>query len=315
MQIGDRIGRGVKLQELNVFMTVVQSGTMLKAAERLNTVQPAVSRAIAQLESQLGVRLLDRSRQGVEPTGYGRALLDCAIAVFDELRQGIKNIDALTDPAVGEVRVCCGLHLGASFVSALFARLSRRYPRLVLHLSTENTTAALYRAVRERNVDLLIARRADSVADDRLAFEFLFDNSYFIVAGSQHRLARRRRIAPADLIDEAWVLPPPDSAPGAAAIRAFRDSGLAYPRATIFALPPDVRMSLLATGRFLTIFSTSALRLPSRRPELKVLPVTLPIPRVPNGIITLKNRTLSPAVQLFIEHAHTLAKQLTRENT
>jgi DNA-binding transcriptional LysR family regulator len=105
MQLSDRIGRRLKLQDLHVLMTVVQAGSMGKAAERLNTVQPSISRSIAELEHALGVRLLDRHRQGIEPTEYGRALLDCGVAVFDDLRQGVKNIEFLADPAAGEVRI------------------------------------------------------------------------------------------------------------------------------------------------------------------------------------------------------------------
>ena len=81
MQLSDRIGRRMKLQDLHVLMTVVQAGSMGKAARRLNTTQPTISRSIAELEHALGVRLLDRHRQGVEPTEYGRALLDCGVAV------------------------------------------------------------------------------------------------------------------------------------------------------------------------------------------------------------------------------------------
>src|SRR5262247_2340277 len=120
-----RLERRVKLQDLHVLMTVVQAGSMGKAAQRLNTVQPAISRSIAELEHAFGVRLLDRHRQGVEPTKYGRALLDCGVAVFDELRQGMKNIEYLTDPAAGEVRIGCNPLLGATFVSAVVDRLSR----------------------------------------------------------------------------------------------------------------------------------------------------------------------------------------------
>src|SRR3954470_11904287 len=80
MQLSERIGRRMKLQDLHVLMTVVQAGSMGKAAERLNTSQPNISRSIADLEHAFGVRLLDRHRQGVEPTEYGRALLDCGVA-------------------------------------------------------------------------------------------------------------------------------------------------------------------------------------------------------------------------------------------
>jgi DNA-binding transcriptional LysR family regulator len=69
---------------------------------------------------------------------------------------------------------------------------------------------------------------------------------------------------------------------------------------------------LLATGRFLTIFPATALRFSTRRRELKILPVELPIVRVPVGIVTLKNRTLSPVAQLFIENAREVAKPLAK---
>src|SRR5437868_10431245 len=85
MQLSDRIGSRMKLQDLHVLMTVVQAGSMGKAAQILNTTQPNISRSIGELEHALGVRLLDRHRQGIEPTEYGRALLDCGMAVFDDL--------------------------------------------------------------------------------------------------------------------------------------------------------------------------------------------------------------------------------------
>ena len=77
MQLSDRIGNRMKLQDLHVLMTVVQAGSMGKAAQILNTTQPNISRSIGELEHALGVRLLDRHRQGIEPTEYGRAFLDC----------------------------------------------------------------------------------------------------------------------------------------------------------------------------------------------------------------------------------------------
>ena len=81
---------------------------------------------------------------------------------------------------------------------------------------------------------------------------------------------------------------------------------------TVVTIPPEMRMSLLTTGRFLTILPTSGLILPTRRPGLKVLPVELPSPPVSVGIVTLKNRTLSPAARLFIEHAREVAKPLAK---
>src|SRR6266571_6045408 len=114
MQLSDRIGRRMKLHDLHVLMTVVQAGSMGKAAERLNTSQPNISRSIAELEHALGVRLLDRHRQGIEPTEFGRALLDCGVAVFDDLRQRVKNIEFLAHPTAGQVRTGCTPVLAAT---------------------------------------------------------------------------------------------------------------------------------------------------------------------------------------------------------
>src|SRR5215211_4164553 len=175
MQLSDRIGLRMKLHDLHVLLAVVQAGSMSKAAALLNTTQPAVSRSIAELERNIGVRLLERNPQGIEPTVYGRALLDGGMAVFDDLRQGLKNIEFLADPAAGEVRIGSTSLVAASFVSAVVERLCRRYPRIVFHLVTAEAET-LHRELSERNVDLLVARRFGRIADERQGFDFLFDD-------------------------------------------------------------------------------------------------------------------------------------------
>ena len=311
MQLSDRIGNRMKLQDLHVLMTVVQAGSMGKAAQILNTTQPNISRSIGELEQALGVRLLDRHRQGIEPTEYGRALLDCGAAVFDDLRQGVKNIAFLADPTAGELRIGTTTFLAASFVSALVDRLSRRYPRIVFHLVT-GYTETLHRELAERNVDLLIIRGAGPIADPRYDFEFLFDDSYVVAAGPQNQWVRRRRIEIAELVNELWVLPPADSVIGSIVLDAFRASGLDYPKVSVVTDCPHMRISLLATGRFVTIFPASAFMFLTGGSEIKVLPVELPRARRPNGIVTLKNRALSPVAKLFVNCAREVAKPLAK---
>jgi DNA-binding transcriptional LysR family regulator len=311
MQLSDRIGFRVKLHDLHVLMAVVQAGNMSKAAALLNTTQPAISRSIAELERTIGVRLLDRNSQGVEVTEYGRILLDGGAAVFDDLRQAVKNIKFLTDPTAGEVRIGCNHVLAGSFVSAVIQRLSRQYPRIVFHLVTAYTES-LDRELIERNVDLLIAAKWRPLIDERLEFNFLFDDQIVIVAGAQNPWARRRKIELAELVNEPWVLPPPGSVVASFAMETFRASGLDYPRAIVVTESPQARFNLPATGPFLTMFSASALRFPSRRTEVKALLVQLPTAPVPVGIITMKNRTLSSVARLFIKHAREVAKLLAK---
>jgi DNA-binding transcriptional LysR family regulator len=309
MQVSDRIGLRVKLHDLHVLMAVVEAGNMSKAAALLNTTQPAISRSIAELERTIGVRLLDRNSQGVEVTEYGRLLLDGGAAVFDDLRQAVKNIKFVADPTTGDVRIGCH-HFGAgSFVSAVIQRFFRQYPGIVFHLVTARADS-LNRELSERNVDLLIAARWGPLIDERLEFESLFDDQYVIVAGAQNPWARRRKVALAELVNEPWVLSPPGTAIGSLAVEAFRASGLDYPRTIVVAESPQVRFNLPATGPFLTMLAASALKFPARRKEIKALPVQLPLAPMPVGIITLRNRTLSSVARLFIKHARELAKPL-----
>ena len=130
MQLKDRIGCRLKLQDIHVLMTVVETGSMGKAAAVLNTGQPAISRSVAELERALGVQLLERNRQGVRATEYGRAFLSRrGRVIFDDLRQSVRNIAFLADPAVGEVRIGCNPTLAPSFVAVLIDQMSRRFPR------------------------------------------------------------------------------------------------------------------------------------------------------------------------------------------
>ena len=309
MQLSDRIGRRMKLHDLHVLLAVVQAGSMSKAAVVLNTTQPAVSRSIAELESVVGVRLLERNAHGVEPTLYGRALLESGVAVFDDLRQGVKKIESLSDPSAGEVQVGSHHFLSASFVPAVIDRLSRRYRRMVFHVHAGDTDT-LYRELQERKVDLLLAWKSRDIPDEQLRFEHLYDDQHVVAVGTKSPLSRRRRVKLKDLLEESWTLAPPGSVLGKISIAALRASGFDYPRATMFSLPTEARLGLLATGRFLTIVSTSVLRFPTKRTDIKVLPVDLPIASMPIGIVTVKNRGLNPAAELFIDCAREVAKSL-----
>src|SRR5258707_11987496 len=129
-----RLGRHLNLRDLNVLMTVARCGSMGKAAAQLSISQPAISKAIADLEYALGVRLLDRSQRGAEPTIYGRALLERGLNAFDELKQAVKHIEFLADPTAGEGRVGGTGVIGSTVVAAGVARAPGGYPRLPVHL-------------------------------------------------------------------------------------------------------------------------------------------------------------------------------------
>jgi len=172
---------------------------MAKAARELAMSQPAVSEAIANLEHVLAVRLLDRSPRGVEPTVYGNALLKRSVAVFDELKQSVKDIEFLSDPTTGEVTIGCPESIAATALPSIVENFAKKYPRVVLHVEDVPSPSIRFaEGLRSRKYDLILARwptpmSRDDFTDD-LHVETLFDDPLVVAAGSHTSWQRRRKI-------------------------------------------------------------------------------------------------------------------------
>jgi DNA-binding transcriptional LysR family regulator len=310
MDWADRVGSRIKLRDLHILLAVVEWKSMAEAARRLAVSQPVVSRAIADLEHELGIRLLDRTPKGVEPTVYGRTLLIRGLAVFDELRSGIKDIKFLTDPTAGELRIGSTQGIANGVLVGILDRLSTQRPRLAFQVKVGDTAALLAHDLRERNIDLFFGRMWD-IKEDDLDTEILFEDPIFVVAGIKSRWTRCRKLALKDLIGEAWALPPADSNAGALFRETFRASGLAIPHVAVASYGHHLTNALASTGHFLTMLPGAYLKFNGKRFGLKALPVKLPVPPQPIGIVTLKNRTLGPLAQLFIKGARDVTRPLT----
>src|SRR5215208_6616316 len=155
---GSHIGHRLKLRDLHVFSTVVQHGSMAKAAAQLGVSHPTVSEVIADLEHTFGVRLFDRNPRGVEPTVYGSALLNRCIAAFDELKQSGRDIEFLANATSGELRIGCAESLSAAILPQVIERFSRQYPRVVLNVDAVVTGTPEIPNLRDRTLDLVLAR-------------------------------------------------------------------------------------------------------------------------------------------------------------
>ena len=311
MDLHERVSQRLKLRDLRLLLSVVKWGSMAKAATELNLTQSGMSRAIADMEHTLGVRLFDRTSQGVEPTPYGSALRKWGNAVFDDLRQGVKEIEFLADPAAGELRIGCAEPMLSGLLPAIIGPLYRQYPRIDFHVTGLSTSPQQYRELRERNVDLILGRMLQPLDED-LEGQVLFGERTFVVAGLQNPWGRRRKIELSELIDEPWVIPNPNAVVGALFVDTFRRMNLKVPRIAVTSTSIQLHAAMLETGPFLSLFPGSLLRFGAKRLSLKVLPVNLPAVPSPVGIVTLKNRTLSPVTQLFIDTARKTARPLAR---
>src|SRR5262245_18900468 len=149
------VSRRLKLQLLNHLIAVARTGSMAKAAKHLATSQSVVSKSVAELESLLGVRLFDRSPQGVEPTFYCDALAKRSLAIFDDLMTSVGEIEFMSDPGVGELRIGT-TEPQAAMVAAVIERLSRQHPRIDFKVVVADSVTLIGRELRCRAIGLMV---------------------------------------------------------------------------------------------------------------------------------------------------------------
>ncbi len=306
-----RIGGRVRLRDLHILHAVVECGSMAKAARQLSASQPAVSEAVAGLEHALGVRLLDRGRRGVSPTVYGTALLRAGNAAFDELRQGIRQIEQLSDPAAGDLRIACPESVASGILGPIIELMAERHPRVRLFVEPFAIGARpLFPQLENREVDLVFMRPSAPVKHPDVAIEILFNDRIRLAAAKDGPWARRRKIDLAELIDAPWITVPADDIGGSVLSEAFRARGLPMPRIVVTTFSIHLRHSLAGNARFIAALPASVLHFNSDK--LRELPIELPEPPWPVVIATLKRRAANPVAERLRDCAREVAAAFAR---
>ena len=197
----------MELVDLETFVTAVREESLSAAARELFVSQPAVSVRIRRLERELGSPLFERSGRGVVPTPTGRRLYERTVPLLRQLRDLSQELDP-EGPVRGR------LDLGATDLVAIYhlprvlRGLRRAHPDIELAMHVEGTVS-LTRLLERGDVELAIgtlpvpAREMEETA--------LFTDALVVVAGPDHPLAAKRRVAPRRLVDETWILHKPDS--------------------------------------------------------------------------------------------------------
>src|SRR5262245_5610118 len=308
MQWNDRIGRRLRLKDLHTLQMVAEVGTMAKASRELALSQPAISKAIADMEHALGAPLLDRTSRGVELTECGRFLVERGRIVFDEIRQGVKEIEYWSDPTQGEVRIGTAEPV-TGVLSEIICRLVPKYPRIKYRVMVSDTDT-LARELRERSLDVLVTRWVAPLVNDDFAAEELYRSPLAVLADKNHRLVARKKLKLADLMEERWTLSPPDSFLGRIVVDIFRRKGLELPPTVVTSISIYMRLNLMATGGFLTLLPTTMLQHRSNKAWLRALDVDLGDSAGSIALITVKKRRSAGAVKLFQEASRKVCNEM-----
>jgi DNA-binding transcriptional LysR family regulator len=222
----------------------------------------------------------------------------------------------LCDPNVGELRIGSSEAISGATLPIIIHQFFQKYPRVTLEVDDIALAPFSFAPkLRERSLDLVLYQAGRTLAGDGLIDDFnveiLFYDQLVVAAGTESRWARRREIDLAELIDEHWILGAPDSWNYRIVAEAFRARGIEMPRISLKTLSVALRANLIATGQYIAAIPKLVVHSYADRFSMKILPLELPLRPWPVAIITLKNRTLSPVAERFIESARHVAKSLS----
>jgi DNA-binding transcriptional LysR family regulator len=191
---------------LQTFREVARRGSFTAAAGALGYTQSAVSRQVASLEGELGARLFDRLPRGVRLTEEGACVLQHVDAVFDRIEVARSDIAALRKVAGGTLRVGAFATATAVFIPRALAAFGEKHPNVALSVVEGSTGRQLsLLAAGDLHLAVVSAFPDQRLDADEFELEHLLDDRMLIAFPRSHRLASRRRVRLADLVDESWV--------------------------------------------------------------------------------------------------------------
>jgi DNA-binding transcriptional LysR family regulator len=262
----------VDLKQLRAFVTVAETGNVTRASSLLNLVQPAVSRQLRLLEEDLGTELFDRSRQGMSLTASGKAMLEYARRILNEVERARAEIQPTEGPVAGIVSIGLLASVSDLLATPLTAAVRASYPHIRLRLMI-GYAGHLTEWIEKGDVDIaLLYGQKDSPA---LQVKALLEESLWVVAPPSARLSLKRPLALAQVAQNPFVLPGPPQGLRAMIEHAATDAGVALDVvAETNAL--SVQKSLVAEGQGWTILPAVCVKQDVERGQLSAAPLIPP---------------------------------------
>lgn len=269
------LARRLRLQQLMLFEQVRASGSLLAAAGELAMTQPAISKSLHELESQVGGPLFVRGKRGVVLTELGRRFEPHAASMLAELRQLAETLNATQAGTRGQVVVGTLISASAALLPAAIERLRRDAPDVVVTVRVGPNTL-LFPLLARGELDVVVGALPGATAvagaeRARLASQPLYEEALRVVVGAQHPLARRRKLALAELMGLDWIVPTPDSMAWPSVRAFFGATGL--PARRIESVSILTNLALLASGPMVALMPQAAAERFAHLGQVAVLPI------------------------------------------
>jgi len=305
----------MNLHLLRLFVAVVENDGVVAGAKALNLSQPAVSRGVRELESQLGLTLLERTSRRVRLSPDGAEVYAYAKSVFVAERNVEETVQGLKGLARGTLRIGASTTIATYVLPAIISEFARRHPTVDLRLSAVHTRVIIEQ-LRAYELDVALAEAPVSDADIEVNPWRL--DEMVMIAAPNHRLAGKRSVSNADLAGEMFLLREPESGTRNIVTRALDQAGIAVERSMSID-GTEVIKQVVAEGLGIAVVSRFAIVDQLARKRLVILNVpALHVTRPFNRLSLGQRRPSAVAtafLQLLDEHAHRATDESARRGS
>ena len=301
----------MELRDIEYFAVVAEHGHLGRAAEALGLSTPALSKSLRRLEKAMQAKLVSRTPKGVELTAEGSALLTHVRPLRLSLHDMAREIGDLSKGRSGHLRLGSTPGAAEHLLPTAFSTLFSDSPGVTVSVTVEPGNPLLVSSLRNGQLDLIVMNLTTPPFED-IVQEHLYDDEFVFYASANHRLAKHRRVAVADLAREEWAFPTLSGALCTWLHRVFEDNSLAPPRVTLVGGPMQIRLQAIGSSHLLGIAPSRIVRQAASHLRLAILPVKGSTWIRQIGIGFRKDAYLSPVARRFIEVLKTAAQALSR---
>jgi DNA-binding transcriptional LysR family regulator len=308
-QIG--LSRSLKLSQLLIFDRVMETGSILHAANDMGLSQPAVTKVIQELEQSFQGTLFARSNRGVIPSELGHVLSRRVKSLLAEFRHMTDELDQFRFGAAGHIVIGTLISASAHLLPMAITQLKKRSPNVLITVR-EGPTAQLFPSLATGELDLVVGRipEVDSPLSDAFALTHhtLFDDSLVVVVGANHDLARAPIKSLNDLAHAPWILPTRESPVRLSIERMFRGAGLELPTDLVESMSVFTNLGLLLDAPRVAVMPQVAASQFVRWGLLHILDIRETGSFGTIGFSVRSSKTLTPACEAFVECLRDVAK-------
>jgi DNA-binding transcriptional LysR family regulator len=303
------IARKFRLRHVELVAEVYDSRSILKASRRLNLSQPTVTRALQDIEATLSVPLFTRTNRGLAPTPYGEIFARHAKIVLAQLRHAAEEIENLRAGYSGKVTVGTLLAAAASILPDAIALLKKERPGVAISVVV-GTYDILVPSLLVGDLDMVLGRMPEQGRSRALVYEDFYAEPICLVVRRGHPLARKRRLGLRELVNEAWLLPLPETSLRRQIERAFLEANAPLPRNVIESVSILTNRVLLRKSDCIGVLPYHVALDDVEHQLLAILPVKLKSIESPVGVIMRAPGNLPPAANALLECLRIAAREV-----